>query len=48
MQIGYARVSTFDQDLALHKDALEAAGCEFVFEDTIAQFRGRNMPCDSR
>ena len=28
MLIGYARVSTFDQNPDLQKDALEKAGCE--------------------
>ena len=32
--IGYARVSTVEQDTALQTDALNKAGCERVFEDT--------------
>src|ERR671917_436779 len=34
MNIGYARVSTQDQTLALHKDALEKLGCNKIFTDT--------------
>ncbi len=39
MLIGYARVSTADQNLALQKEALEKAGCERIYEDTISGTR---------
>ena len=34
--IGYARVSTAGQDVALQRDALERAGCARVYADTGA------------
>jgi DNA invertase Pin-like site-specific DNA recombinase len=39
MLVGYARVSTEDQNLDLQRDALTKAGCERVFEDTASGAR---------
>ena len=33
MLIGYARVSTGDQNLYLQRDTLEAVGCEQIYQD---------------
>lgn len=36
MLIGYARVSTLDQNLDLQKEALQTEGCEKVYEDKVS------------
>ena len=36
MLIGYARVSTDDQNLDLQRDALRLAGCEKIYEDRMS------------
>ena len=36
MLVGYMRLSTAEQNLALQRDALESAGCERLYEDTCS------------
>src|SRR4051812_22709875 len=36
MLLGYARVSTVDQNLALQRDALAEAGCQKIFTEQIS------------
>jgi predicted site-specific integrase-resolvase len=39
MLVGYARVSTQDQNLELQREALTQAGCQKLFEDKLSGTR---------
>ena len=43
MLLGYARVSTDDQDLALQREALKKAGCRRIYEEKLSGAR-RDRP----
>jgi DNA invertase Pin-like site-specific DNA recombinase len=46
MKIGYARVSTRDQNLDLQIDALKKAGCERIYQDIASGSRSARPALD--
>lgn len=46
MFIGYARVSTVEQNLDLQQDALKQAGCTKVYQDTMSGLRASRPGLD--
>jgi len=42
MKIGYMRVSTYEQNLDLQKDALEKESCDKIFSDKISGIRQKH------
>ena len=45
MLIGYARVSTTDQDLSSQEDVLKSAGCEKIYTDVVSGLRPLDQAC---
>lgn len=43
MLVGYALVSTDEQNLNLQRDVLQAAGCEKIFEDQISGAKAKRL-----
>ena len=46
MQVGYARVSTKDQNLHLQKEALDQAKCDKTYEDAISGMKSSRKGLD--
>jgi len=47
MLIGYARISTVDQNLDMQKDALTKAGCEKIFTDVMSGSKDKRPGLES-
>ena len=43
MKIGYARVSTEDQNLDMQMDALNKIECDEIFTDVIGEFQSKKL-----
>ena len=46
MDIGYARVSTWEQTLALQLDALKSGGCGKLYQETASAAKAEWMVLD--
>jgi len=47
MKIGYARVSTKDQNIDLQIDALKKEGCEFIYEEVMSGTKAERPQLDT-
>lgn len=47
MKIGYARVSTFEQNLDMQLDALNKEGCHQVFTDKVSGIKSSKPAFES-